>query len=300
MTMEGTENNPVMYELLCELPWRSNRFTKDEWLANYVKARYGKANKQVLEAWTLLSNTIYNCPVESTQQGTHESILCARPSLKAYQVSSWSEMKDYYNPADIIKAADLLLKAADEFRGNDNFAYDAVDIVRQAVAEKGRLLYPVVVSAYLSGDRSLFQIASTRFMDLFSLQDRLLATRSEFRVGTWIQRARNMGVTPEEKDWYEWNARVQITTWGNREAADNGGLRDYAHKEWNGLMKDFYAMRWKAYFEYLDAKMRGETPAEIDFYALEEAWTLQHNYYPQNPEGDALEVAQKVMYELNK
>lgn len=300
MTMEGTENNSVMYELLCELPWRSNRFTKDEWLANYVKARYGKANKQVLEAWTLLSNTIYNCPVESTQQGTHESILCARPSLKAYQVSSWSEMKDYYNPADIIKAADLLLKAADEFRGNDNFAYDAVDIVRQAVAEKGRLLYPVVVSAYLSGDRSLFQIASTRFMDLFSLQDRLLATRSEFRVGTWIQRARNMGVTPEEKDWYEWNARVQITTWGNREAADNGGLRDYAHKEWNGLMKDFYAMRWKAYFEYLDAKMRGETPAEIDFYALEEAWTLQHNYYPQNSEGDALEVARKVMYELNK
>ena len=32
MTMEGIENNPVMYELLCELPWREQRFSKDVWL----------------------------------------------------------------------------------------------------------------------------------------------------------------------------------------------------------------------------------------------------------------------------
>ena len=32
LTMEGTENNPVMYELLTELPWRDGRFDKDEWL----------------------------------------------------------------------------------------------------------------------------------------------------------------------------------------------------------------------------------------------------------------------------
>lgn len=32
LTMEGIENNPVMYELLCELPWRKSLFTSDEWL----------------------------------------------------------------------------------------------------------------------------------------------------------------------------------------------------------------------------------------------------------------------------
>lgn len=77
------------------------------------------------------------------------------------------------------------------------------------------------------------------------LQDELLATRPEFKVGTWIARARSLGGTPEEKELYEWNARVQITTWGNRLAADEGGLRDYAHREWNGILKDFYYMRWK-------------------------------------------------------
>ena len=39
MTPEGIENNPVMYELVMELPWREHRFTRDEWLKGYVYAR---------------------------------------------------------------------------------------------------------------------------------------------------------------------------------------------------------------------------------------------------------------------
>lgn len=214
MTMEGIENNPVMYELLCELPWREQRFSKDEWLEGYLKARYGKSDSQVSQAWMLLSNTIYNCPAASTQQGTHESILCARPSWKAYQVSSWSEMSDYYDPADVIRAAGMMVEAAERFRGNNNFEYDLVDIVRQAVAEKGRLMYRVLVDAYKAGDRELFKLSSDRFLRLILMQDRLLATRPEFKVGRWLESARNLGSTEEEKDWYEWNARVQITTWG--------------------------------------------------------------------------------------
>lgn len=294
LTMEGIENNAVMYELTCELPWRTERFEKDDWLAGYVKARYGKTSENVAAAWTLLSNTIYNCPDASTQQGTHESILCARPSLHAYQVSSWSEMSDYYQPMDVIRAAGMMVAAADSFRGNNNFEYDLVDIVRQAVAEKGRLVYPVVVSAFKAGDRALFEQAADRFLELILLQDRLLATRPEFKVGRWIKAARDLGHTPAEKDQYEWNARVQITTWGNRTAADQGGLRDYAHKEWNGLLRDFYYMRWKTFFDELKQQLERAAPKQIDFYALEEPWTLQHNSYSAEAEGDAIDVAREV------
>ena len=244
MTMEGSENNPVMFELLCELPWRPARFDKDEWLKNYTVARYGKADKAVQDAWLLLSNTIYNCPAKNTQQGTHESVFCGRPDYDVYQVSSWSEMEPYYKPEDIIRAAGIMLSAADRFKGNNNFEYDLIDIVRQAVAEKGRLVYPIMIDAYKAGEKELFAASSQRFLDLILLQDKLLAARPEFKVGTWIEKARNLGTTPEEKDLYEWNARVQVTTWGNRVAADEGGLRDYAHKEWNGLLRDFYYNRW--------------------------------------------------------
>ena len=300
MTMEGSENNPVMFELLCELPWRPARFDKDEWLKNYTVARYGKADKAVQAAWLLLSNTIYNCPAKNTQQGTHESVFCGRPDYDVYQVSSWSEMEPYYKPEDIIRAAGIMLSAADRFKGNNNFEYDLIDIVRQAVAEKGRLVYPIMIDAYKAGEKELFAASSQRFLDLILLQDKLLAARPEFKVGTWIEKARNLGTTPEEKDLYEWNARVQVTTWGNRVAADEGGLRDYAHKEWNGLLRDFYYNRWKVWIDRQKAQLNGAPVKAIDFYAIEEPWTKQTNPYSSQAEGDVIEVAKEVYAKITE
>lgn len=300
MTMEGSENNPVMFELLCELPWRPVLFDKDEWLKNYTVARYGKADKTVQDAWLLLSNTIYNCPAKNTQQGTHESVFCGRPDYDVYQVSSWSEMEPYYKPEDIIRAAGMMLSAADAFKGNNNFEYDLIDIVRQAVAEKGRLVYPIMIDAYKAGEKELFAAASQRFLELILLQDKLLASRPEFKVGTWIEKARNLGTTPEEKDLYEWNARVQVTTWGNRVAADKGGLRDYAHKEWNGLLRDFYYNRWKVWIDCQKAQLDGAPVKAIDFYAIEEPWTKQTNPYSSQAEGDVIAVAKEVYAKITE
>ena len=287
MTPEGTENNPVMFELLTELPWRASLFDKDEWLKQYTVARYGKSCKEVEEAWIILSNSIYNAPAASTQQGTHESVFCARPSLNAYQASSWSEMKDYYNPDDVIKAARLMVSVADRFKGNNNFEYDLVDIVRQAIAEKGRLLLKSMKTTFYAGENGVYHLLTQRFLDMILLQDELLSTRPEFKVGTWIAQARNKGYTQAEKDLYEWNARVQITTWGNRTAAEQGGLRDYAHREWSGLLKDVHYVRWKTFFE------KGVNE-KVDYYALDEAWTKKTNSYSVGFSGDCVETVQKI------
>ncbi len=50
-----------------------------------------------------------------------------------------------------------MLSAADRFKGNNNFEYDLIDIVRQAVAEKGRLVYPIMIDAYKAGKRNCLQ-----------------------------------------------------------------------------------------------------------------------------------------------
>ena len=115
-----------------------------------------------------------------------------------------------------------------------------------------------------------------------------------FMVGSWIGQARALGTTADERDRYEWNARVQITTWGNREAAERGRLREYAHKEWSGVLRDFYYPRWKAYFETLAATFDGRPMQPIDFYAMDEKWTLQHNAYPCTAQGDAVEFAREA------
>ena len=300
MTGEGIENNPVMHELVMELPWRKERFTKEEWLSEYVKARYGKDDPILQEAWTLLARSIYNCPKKSTQQGTHESVFCARPVLNYKQTSSFAETSDYYNPEDVIRAAQLMVSVADMYKGNNNFEFDLIDILRQAIAEKGRMVQKIVAAAYKSDDKTIFEVASNRFLDLILLQDELLATRLEFRVGKWINEARALGSTPEEKALYEWNSRVQITTWGNRQAANNGYLRDYAHKEWNGIMKDLYYVRWKVYFDSLKEKLDGKKVEDIDFYAIEESWAKASNPYHTVPEGECISTSKRIFSKVFK
>lgn len=338
LTMEGSENNPIMFELMTELPWRGN-VNKAEWVANYVRARYGLndlSNKNgnheesaitqpILKAWEILSNTIYNCPAGNNQQGPSESIFDGRPSLNNFQVKSWSKMHNYYDPASTLEAARLMNSVAAHFRGNNNFEYDLVDITRQALDDQARKQYLHTIADYNGMDFAAFSKDSARFLNMLLLQDSLLGTRKEFRLGHWIEAARKLGNTEAEKNLYEWNARVQITTWGNRLCADQGGLRDYAHKEWQGLLKDFYYVRWHTYLDALSkqmyaslrpdpSKLGGGPNAnktsselfqlalphgpEIDWYAIEEPWTRKHNSYSSEPAGDAIEMAQKVIEKL--
>ena len=321
-TMEGSENNPIMFELMSELPWRNEKFTKEQWVANYVKARYGKDDPTIQQAWQLLASTIYNCPPGNNQQGTHESIFCGRPSLNNFQASSWSKMRNYYDPESTLQAARLMVSVADRYRDNNNFEYDLVDITRQAVADQARVLYHRVIADYKAFSRKAFDTDARHFIDLLLMQDQLLGTRTEFRLGNRLAQARNCGTTTAESDLYEWNARVQVTTWGNRYCADTGGLRDYAHKEWQGLLADFYAVRWNTYFqllgEHMEAmshpnpemlgtgqnsnktadelfKMALPQEVEVDWYAIEEPWTLRHNTYSAAPEGDSVEMAKKAL-----
>ena len=321
-TMEGSENNPVMFELMSELPWRPEIFKKEDWVRGYVKARYGRKDETIERAWLLLAETIYNCPAGNNQQGPHESVFCGRPGLNNFQVKSWSKMRNYYDPQATLEAARLMASVSSRYKGNNNFEYDLIDICRQALADQGRLQYLKTIADYNGFSRAAFAKDAKHFLDMILLQDRLLGTRKEFRLGHWTEAARSLGTTQAEKDLYEWNARVQITTWGNRTCADNGGLRDYAHKEWQGILKDFYYKRWKIYMDALAKQMEDNTRSnedalgggvnanktanelfemalpkgpQIDWYGIEEPWTLQHNTYRSQPEGDAIDMAKEVI-----
>ena len=72
LTPEGIETNPVVYELMCELPWRGGHVDADSWVSAYARARYGHTTDKVEKAWSLLQNSLYNCPRGNTQQGTLE------------------------------------------------------------------------------------------------------------------------------------------------------------------------------------------------------------------------------------
>lgn len=286
LTMEGIENNAVMYELLSELPWESGRFTKEDWIKRYITARYGAFDQNAYDGWLELGNTIYNAPLGNLQQGCSESVFCGRPSMNLNNVSSWSKMKKYYEPQDVIDAAMKFSKSARHLGANEAYQYDLVDITRQAVAEKGRLTYHAMVDAINRKDEAAFDSLSNYFLTLIDLQDNLLSTMPDFMAGRWINDARRLAPTEAERDNFEWNARLLVTTWGERHASEKGKLRDYAHREWNGMLKDFYRPRWEAWIAQQKDVMNGKDVDPIDFYALDEQWVRRLNPYPETAQGD--------------
>lgn len=88
------------------------------------------------------------------------------------------------------------------------------------------------------------------------------------------------------------NAKRQITTW----ASVNSSLHEYAHKEWNGILSTLYAPRWKAYFNYLRAKLKGKNPKEIDFFTMETDWVESQEEFPAVPIKKEIEIAKTIYH----
>ena len=301
-TPEGIENNPVMFELLFELPWREERFSTDDWMQGYLKARYGSLTPEVLEAWQALKYTVYNSPKNYPGEGTLESLLCARPGFHLERTSTWGYSKLYYSADSTAKAARLMLSKADKYRGVNNFEYDLVDIVRQSLADKGNVLLESISQSYDQKSKEGFRKQTQQFLDLILAQDRLLSTRKEFSVSTWLDQASSLGKTASEKKLYEWNASALITVWGDSIAANQGGLHDYSHREWSGLLKDLYYQRWKTFFEQKQQELDGSSAIKaINFYEMEKTWAEKHKT-PVNTSvaASAIDVAKDVYHAVFK
>ena len=289
-TMEAIENNEVMFELLFELPWLEQPVDVSKWLENYTLARYAKKNETIDRAWTILSKTVYNNPTQSTQEGTTETVFAALPDLKISQVSCCSSVHPYYNTDSVKLAAQLLVSVAPQFKGNANFEHDLVDVVRQAISNKAYYLQKEIAEAYKHKDKELLKQKGQLFLDLILAQDRLLATQPDFRLGKWVNQARRLGKNLAEEDQYEWNARTLITVWGNRESAFM--LHNYAYKEWEGVLKDVYYPRWRAFLSTLNTALETNSePTKIDYFTMDERWTRMTNPYNEFAEGDPIEIA---------
>lgn len=83
--------------------------------------------------------------------------------------------------------------------------------------------------------------------------DRVLNTVPQFaRLGSWIADARAFGATDQERDWLEWNARMQVTLWGSIDG-NSGTIANYASKPWAGLIKSHYLPLWQHFLTRMGA-----------------------------------------------
>lgn len=91
-------------------------------------------------------------------------------------------------------------------------------------------------------------MSSNAFLRLIEDMDRLMQTREELTLLKWLKDARGAAVSDNEKQNFEINVLTQLSLWG---PLNETVMFDSAWREWGGMLKTFYAYRWRALFEML-------------------------------------------------
>ena len=293
LTMEGIEQNPVLYELMTHNTWQNEVINLDEWLSKYVRNRYGVANKNALNAWDILRKTVYTVPADKYKRDGAESIIQARPTLDSS--SRWANTRLNYNAPDLLPAWDEMIQAIPYCKNSDGFQYDLIDISRQVLANYASPLQQKFVKAFKDKDVAAFKDYSHQFIELIEDMDRLLATRKDFMLGPWVADARRWGGTDNEKALYEMNAKDLITLWGDK----NCPLNEYACRQWSGLLDDFYKPRWQQFFAKALASLNEGKELDNETFAKEIKqwewdWVNERRNYSIVPWGQTIEIAKQL------
>lgn len=271
---EGIGTIPVVYDMIYDMAWRKDSIDIQKWLSNYAFYRYGIDDINCKKAWSILSKTIYDC--HNSLGGPVESYICARPSDVIKSVSTWGNAEMFYNPMCIVNAWSYMFQSRDKLRNSDTYEYDLTDITRQVLSDYAKYLHKEMVNAFREKNIITFSDFSDKFLTLIKDEDKLLSTRKEFMLGTWLSQAEDAGCTPQDKQQFVMNAKRQITTW----SGVSSDLHDYANKEWSGLLIDFYLPRWEAYVSYKKGLLNGKKVNLPDYPKMEKKWVLKNSIYP--------------------
>lgn len=297
---EGMGTNPFMFDLFTEMAWRDEPVDIEAWTRTYVLRRYGAADPHALAAWDVLIHTAYDIRTDqvvfnSERDAAQESLFDAQPALTVNRASNWSPEAMRYSATAFGRALPQMLQVAPALRASETFHYDLVDIARQTLANESRVLLPRIKSAYEGRDRPNFQTLTQCWLGLMDLQDRLLATDRFFLLGAWLAQVPPWASSPAERARLEFDARSLLTVWGDRQASDAGALHDYSNRDWAGLTRGYYRVRWQRYFAALDESLRtGAAPQAIDWYSLGTVWSHGTEHYSARPAGDAYALATRV------
>ncbi|GGA24683.1 alpha-N-acetylglucosaminidase [Dyella nitratireducens] len=297
---EGMDTNPFAFDLFTEMAWRSEPVDLAAWTTDYVQRRYGVADPHALAAWNVLLHTAYDIRIDpvdfnSERDAAQESLFNAQPSLTANRASNWSPEAMRYSAQTFKQALPEMLQVVPALRSSETYQYDLVDIARQTLANESRLLLPQIKAAYDSKDRPRFETLTQRWLQCMDLQDQLLATNPFFLVGNWLAQVQPWASSPEERARLDYDMRSLMTTWGDRKASEGASLHDYGNKDWAGLTRDYYRLRWQTYFQSLDEALRtGKPPKAINWFAMGDKWNRSAHVYGDKPVGDAYDVATRV------
>ncbi len=256
-TLEGLDVQQFPYEYILEKAWD---FTKtDEQVVNELADRHaGHQDSHAREAWRLL----YDNVLDITPSNFAAPLPCSYPAMDK------ESRTVKYNPRDLLAVWDALL--AQDRVTTDAMTIDLVWVGRQLLGDLFLVEKQALDKAYRQRDKEGVFAHSGLMIELLSDLDDLNSHHPHATLAHWLRQARKLGKTTEVKDYYEMNAKRLITTWG-------GSLNDYACRNWNGLMWNYYAKRWEIYIRNITAAILGNADFDNDSFRaaadkLQEKW----------------------------
>jgi alpha-N-acetylglucosaminidase len=288
--MEGSQTQPMVWEMFFGNAWRSDPPDLDIWLRDYARRRYGAVSPAALQALQIELETVY------AHEGYVESVVCARPSLEPYpKARFWGSTQPAYDTTRLVEGWRLMLEASGACGESDGYRYDLADLGRQVLADLFGRYHQAILQAYSRKDPEAVARLSSRALGLMRDLDDLLATRREFLLGVWMRDARGYGSTAEESDRCERDTRELLTTWTDRES----DVVDYANRQWSGMVDSYYLARWQTWFDALQSALA--SGKEIDVGATrsrimegDHAWNGRHDAFAAEPRGDTLVESRRL------
>lgn len=247
MFMEGIEQNPILYDLQFSLLTEPRDIDFESFLDDYIVRRYGSGNPALHKAWELLVKSCYQ------DEGYHEnevgSTVCARPLLEPKKCGPCDETKLYYNPADLEAALSAFLSVADAYKNNDGYQYDLCDLTRQVLSNRFHTQQAAFAKSFSEQDLDGVKRIAAAQTALLEDLDGFLALRQNFTLARWVNQSHALATNEKEKRYFDKNARTLVTIWGDL-YGECSMLYDYAWREWSGLIREYYAVRWQKFYDY--------------------------------------------------
>ena len=236
-TLEGFGVNHFMFEYIFDKAWNLGQ-SDDQWVETLASRRLGRDEATAVEAWKTLCDSVYIRGSFSSQV----PLSCARPCLEGYW--HWTAIHtERYDNDILVRTWKKLLETPSD---RDSYKFDIVNLGTQALGNHFVVLRDELTAAYRSGDIGAVISAGEKIMHMHRDIDKLASCHPQLRLDKWIADAEAMALNDEEKAYYARNARTIVTTWGHK-----SNIRDYAARQWSGLVHSYYAPRWDMYINEL-------------------------------------------------
>jgi alpha-N-acetylglucosaminidase len=109
-------------------------------------------------------------------------------------------------------------------------AYNQSDLYGVGYVGKRLLFFVFQINWYV------FSTQAAILVDILADTELLLASDRRFLLGNWVNDALQFAQGEEEIHFYNFNAKLQISVWGNNYTLP---LFDYASKFWSGMIREY-------------------------------------------------------------